>query len=133
MTRVSREASGGPQHSWECLCAGEHPCGAQWWAGSRGISSCWGCSHPGGPPKHGLGGLQCPAGTQHPPSSCHYSPVRQLIKSQRVQNKLGIVFEKEKDKTQRKDFVFVSARVGNTQLGAAGDKGSLVGMGWGRI
>ncbi|NWZ58316.1 SHIP2 phosphatase, partial [Haliaeetus albicilla] len=36
--------------------------------------------------------------------------VRQLIKSQRVQNKLGIVFEKEKDKTQRKDFVFVSAR-----------------------
>ncbi|XP_026548798.1 phosphatidylinositol 3,4,5-trisphosphate 5-phosphatase 2-like, partial [Notechis scutatus] len=37
-------------------------------------------------------------------------PVRQLIKSQRVQNKLGIVFEKEKDKTQRKDFVFVSAR-----------------------
>ncbi|NWS63710.1 SHIP2 phosphatase, partial [Chunga burmeisteri] len=34
----------------------------------------------------------------------------QLIKSQRVQNKLGIVFEKEKDKTQRKDFVFVSAR-----------------------
>ncbi|ETE60337.1 Phosphatidylinositol-3,4,5-trisphosphate 5-phosphatase 2, partial [Ophiophagus hannah] len=36
---------------------------------------------------------------------------RQLIKSQRVQNKLGIVFEKEKDKTQRKDFVFVSARV----------------------
>lgn len=37
--------------------------------------------------------------------------VRQLIKSQRVQNKLGIVFEKEKDKTQRKDFIFVSARV----------------------
>ncbi|NWI50077.1 SHIP2 phosphatase, partial [Calyptomena viridis] len=45
-----------------------------------------------------------------PPSSLCSSPVRQLIKSQRVQNKLGIVFEKEKDKTQRKDFVFVSAR-----------------------
>ncbi|KAG8137146.1 putative Phosphatidylinositol-345-trisphosphate 5-phosphatase 2-like protein, partial [Naja naja] len=40
-----------------------------------------------------------------------YTLIRQLIKSQRVQNKLGIVFEKEKDKTQRKDFVFVSARV----------------------
>lgn len=37
--------------------------------------------------------------------------VRQLIKSQRVQNKLGVVFEKEKDRTQRKDFIFVSARV----------------------
>ncbi|TRY58072.1 hypothetical protein DNTS_022713 [Danionella cerebrum] len=35
---------------------------------------------------------------------------RQLIKSQRVQNKLGIVFEKEKDKSQRKDFVFASAK-----------------------
>lgn len=40
-----------------------------------------------------------------------HSLVRQLIKSQRVQNKLGVVFEKEKDRTQRKDFVFVSARV----------------------
>lgn len=38
-------------------------------------------------------------------------PVRQLIKSQRVQNKLGIVFEKEKDKSQRKDFIFASAKV----------------------
>lgn len=37
--------------------------------------------------------------------------VRQLIKSQRVQNKLGIVFEKEKDKSQRKDFIFASAKV----------------------
>lgn len=37
-------------------------------------------------------------------------PVRQLIKSQRVQNKLGIVFEKEKDKSQRKDFIFASAK-----------------------
>uniref|UniRef100_A0A8C0JTD3 Phosphatidylinositol 3,4,5-trisphosphate 5-phosphatase 2 n=1 Tax=Canis lupus dingo TaxID=286419 RepID=A0A8C0JTD3_CANLU len=36
--------------------------------------------------------------------------IRQLIKSQRVQNKLGVVFEKEKDRTQRKDFIFVSAR-----------------------
>lgn len=36
--------------------------------------------------------------------------IRQLIKSQRVQNKLGIVFEKEKERTQRKDFIFVSAR-----------------------
>uniref|UniRef100_A0AAX7VFV5 phosphatidylinositol-3,4,5-trisphosphate 5-phosphatase n=1 Tax=Astatotilapia calliptera TaxID=8154 RepID=A0AAX7VFV5_ASTCA len=33
-----------------------------------------------------------------------------LIKSQRVQNKLGIVFEKEKDKSQRKDFIFASAK-----------------------
>ncbi|XP_054020836.1 phosphatidylinositol 3,4,5-trisphosphate 5-phosphatase 2 [Dryobates pubescens] len=39
-----------------------------------------------------------------------HDKIRQLIKSQRVQNKLGIVFEKEKDRTQRKDFVFVSAR-----------------------
>uniref|UniRef100_A0A673B7A4 phosphatidylinositol-3,4,5-trisphosphate 5-phosphatase n=1 Tax=Sphaeramia orbicularis TaxID=375764 RepID=A0A673B7A4_9TELE len=38
------------------------------------------------------------------------SSVRQLIKSQRVQNKLGIVFEKEKDKSQRKDFIFASAK-----------------------
>ncbi|XP_075402332.1 phosphatidylinositol 3,4,5-trisphosphate 5-phosphatase 2 isoform X1 [Tenrec ecaudatus] len=36
--------------------------------------------------------------------------IRQLIKSQRVQNKLGVVFEKEKDRAQRKDFIFVSAR-----------------------
>ncbi|KAH0625346.1 hypothetical protein JD844_033880 [Phrynosoma platyrhinos] len=42
--------------------------------------------------------------------------VRQLIKSQRVQNKLGIVFEKEKDKTQRKDFIFVSTRVSLKRL-----------------
>ncbi|XP_015264390.1 PREDICTED: phosphatidylinositol 3,4,5-trisphosphate 5-phosphatase 2, partial [Gekko japonicus] len=39
-----------------------------------------------------------------------HEKIRQLIKSQRVQNKLGIVFEKEKDRTQRKDFIFVSAR-----------------------
>uniref|UniRef100_A0A8D0GPB1 phosphatidylinositol-3,4,5-trisphosphate 5-phosphatase n=1 Tax=Sphenodon punctatus TaxID=8508 RepID=A0A8D0GPB1_SPHPU len=39
-----------------------------------------------------------------------HDKIRQLIKSQRVHNKLGIVFEKEKDKTQRKDFIFVSAR-----------------------
>lgn len=37
--------------------------------------------------------------------------VRQLIKSQRMPNKLGIVFEKEKDKSQRKDFIFPSAKV----------------------
>lgn len=47
-------------------------------------------------------------------SVTHLHPlVRQLIKSQRVQNKLGVVFEKEKDRTQRKDFIFVSARVSN--------------------
>ncbi|XP_069496391.1 phosphatidylinositol 3,4,5-trisphosphate 5-phosphatase 2 isoform X2 [Ambystoma mexicanum] len=39
-----------------------------------------------------------------------HDKIRQLIKSQRVQAKLGIVFEKEKDKSQRKDFIFVSAR-----------------------
>ncbi|CAB1349258.1 unnamed protein product [Coregonus sp. 'balchen'] len=33
-----------------------------------------------------------------------------LIKSQRVQNKLGIVFEKDKEKSQRKDFIFASAK-----------------------
>uniref|UniRef100_A0A8K9WZT0 phosphatidylinositol-3,4,5-trisphosphate 5-phosphatase n=1 Tax=Oncorhynchus mykiss TaxID=8022 RepID=A0A8K9WZT0_ONCMY len=36
--------------------------------------------------------------------------IRQLIKSQRVQNKLGIVFEKDKEKSQRKDFIFASAK-----------------------
>uniref|UniRef100_A0AAZ3NNN0 phosphatidylinositol-3,4,5-trisphosphate 5-phosphatase n=1 Tax=Oncorhynchus tshawytscha TaxID=74940 RepID=A0AAZ3NNN0_ONCTS len=36
--------------------------------------------------------------------------IRQLIKSQRVQNKLGIVFEKDKEKNQRKDFIFASAK-----------------------
>uniref|UniRef100_A0A8B9EMF8 phosphatidylinositol-3,4,5-trisphosphate 5-phosphatase n=1 Tax=Anser cygnoides TaxID=8845 RepID=A0A8B9EMF8_ANSCY len=46
-----------------------------------------------------------------------HDKIRQLIKSQRVQNKLGIVFEKEKDKTQRKDFIFVSARVRGIQRG----------------
>lgn len=56
----------------------------------------------------------------HPTASPRSPPVRQLIKSQRVQNKLGIVFEKEKDKTQRKDFVFVSARVGRAQPGWGG-------------
>ncbi|KAK6296469.1 hypothetical protein J4Q44_G00326110 [Coregonus suidteri] len=35
---------------------------------------------------------------------------KKLIKSQRVQNKLGIVFEKEKEKSQRKDFIFTSAK-----------------------
>lgn len=44
-------------------------------------------------------------------SACLSLSVRQLIKSQRVQNKLGIVFEKEKDKSQRKDFIFASAKV----------------------
>ncbi|XP_043928961.1 phosphatidylinositol 3,4,5-trisphosphate 5-phosphatase 2 [Protopterus annectens] len=39
-----------------------------------------------------------------------HDKIRQLIKSQRVQNKLGIVFEKEKDKVQRKDFIFENAR-----------------------
>uniref|UniRef100_A0AAQ4QPZ6 phosphatidylinositol-3,4,5-trisphosphate 5-phosphatase n=1 Tax=Gasterosteus aculeatus aculeatus TaxID=481459 RepID=A0AAQ4QPZ6_GASAC len=39
-----------------------------------------------------------------------HDKIRQLIKSQRVQNKLGIVFEKEKDKNQRKDFIFASAK-----------------------
>ncbi|XP_063763285.1 phosphatidylinositol 3,4,5-trisphosphate 5-phosphatase 2A isoform X2 [Eleginops maclovinus] len=39
-----------------------------------------------------------------------HEKIRQLIKSQRVQNKLGIVFEKEKDKSQRKDFIFASAK-----------------------
>ncbi|XP_043976113.1 phosphatidylinositol 3,4,5-trisphosphate 5-phosphatase 2A [Gambusia affinis] len=39
-----------------------------------------------------------------------HDKIRQLIKSQRVQNKLGIVFEKEKDKIQRKDFIFASAK-----------------------
>uniref|UniRef100_A0A8C9Y5P8 phosphatidylinositol-3,4,5-trisphosphate 5-phosphatase n=1 Tax=Sander lucioperca TaxID=283035 RepID=A0A8C9Y5P8_SANLU len=39
-----------------------------------------------------------------------HDKIRQLIKSQRVQNKLGIVFEKEKDKSQRKDFIFASAK-----------------------
>ncbi|XP_020823358.1 phosphatidylinositol 3,4,5-trisphosphate 5-phosphatase 2 isoform X3 [Phascolarctos cinereus] len=42
--------------------------------------------------------------------------IRQLIKSQRVQNKLGIVFEKEKERTQRKDFIFVSARIAMQSL-----------------
>lgn len=61
-----------------------------------------------------------PALPPHPTASPRSPPVRQLIKSQRVQNKLGIVFEKEKDKTQRKDFVFVSARVGRAQPGWGG-------------
>uniref|UniRef100_A0A8D3DQ65 phosphatidylinositol-3,4,5-trisphosphate 5-phosphatase n=1 Tax=Scophthalmus maximus TaxID=52904 RepID=A0A8D3DQ65_SCOMX len=39
-----------------------------------------------------------------------HDKIRQLIKSQRVQNKLAIVFEKEKDKSQRKDFIFASAK-----------------------
>lgn len=48
-------------------------------------------------------------------SVCLSVSVRQLIKSQRVQNKLGIVFEKEKDKSQRKDFIFASAKVYTTR------------------
>ncbi|XP_061300266.1 phosphatidylinositol 3,4,5-trisphosphate 5-phosphatase 2-like [Pezoporus flaviventris] len=48
--------------------------------------------------------------TQEDWNTFTHDKIRQLIKSQRVQNKLGIVFEKEKDKTQRKDFVFASAR-----------------------
>ncbi|CAL1570264.1 unnamed protein product [Knipowitschia caucasica] len=43
-------------------------------------------------------------------STFTHDKIRQLIKSQRVQNKLGIVFEKEKDKSQRKDFIFASAK-----------------------
>ncbi|XP_053564761.1 phosphatidylinositol 3,4,5-trisphosphate 5-phosphatase 2 [Bombina bombina] len=39
-----------------------------------------------------------------------HDKIRQLIKSQRVPCKLGIVFEKEKDRTQRKDFIFLNAR-----------------------
>eukprot|EP00062_Callorhinchus_milii_P025151 gi/632985822/ref/XP_007909897.1/ PREDICTED: phosphatidylinositol 3,4,5-trisphosphate 5-phosphatase 2A-like [Callorhinchus milii] len=39
-----------------------------------------------------------------------HDKIRQLIKSQRVHNKLGIVFDKEKDKSQRKDFIFESTR-----------------------
>uniref|UniRef100_A0A8B9GXP9 phosphatidylinositol-3,4,5-trisphosphate 5-phosphatase n=1 Tax=Astyanax mexicanus TaxID=7994 RepID=A0A8B9GXP9_ASTMX len=39
-----------------------------------------------------------------------HDKIRQLIKSQRMPNKLGIVFEKEKDKSQRKDFIFASAK-----------------------
>nr|XP_023648302.1 phosphatidylinositol 3,4,5-trisphosphate 5-phosphatase 2 isoform X1 [Paramormyrops kingsleyae] len=39
-----------------------------------------------------------------------HDKIRQLIKSQRVPNKLGVVFEKEKDKVQRKDFIFASAK-----------------------
>ncbi|XP_062873208.1 phosphatidylinositol 3,4,5-trisphosphate 5-phosphatase 2A [Trichomycterus rosablanca] len=39
-----------------------------------------------------------------------HDKIRQLIKSQRMPNKLGIVFEKEKDKSQRKDFIFPSAK-----------------------
>lgn len=53
--------------------------------------------------------------------------VRQLIKSQRVQNKLGVVFEKEKERTQRKDFIFVSARVSCSLCQGTG------GRGWGRL
>lgn len=55
--------------------------------------------------------------------------VRQLIKSQRVQNKLGVVFEKEKDRTQRKDFIFVSARVSSNLSSAPGGCRSPHGMG----
>uniref|UniRef100_A0A8C7G089 phosphatidylinositol-3,4,5-trisphosphate 5-phosphatase n=1 Tax=Oncorhynchus kisutch TaxID=8019 RepID=A0A8C7G089_ONCKI len=43
-------------------------------------------------------------------SPCFSPSVRQLIKSQRVQNKLGIVFEKDKEKSQRKDFIFTSSK-----------------------
>lgn len=92
---------------------------------SRGGASLWGWERRGVPVRGvpapwgtpGAGdffggrdgnGVLCPPQTPLPA----LPPVRQLIKSQRVQNKLGIVFEKEKDKTQRKDFVFVSARVG---------------------
>lgn len=70
-----------------------------------------------------------------PPSLCARasetilrSLVRQLIKSQRVQNKLGVVFEKEKDRTQRKDFIFVSARV-SSKLGEAPGAAGVTG-GW---
>uniref|UniRef100_A0A4W4E8J7 phosphatidylinositol-3,4,5-trisphosphate 5-phosphatase n=1 Tax=Electrophorus electricus TaxID=8005 RepID=A0A4W4E8J7_ELEEL len=39
-----------------------------------------------------------------------HDKIRQLIKSQRMPSKLGIVFEKEKDRSQRKDFIFASAK-----------------------
>lgn len=44
-----------------------------------------------------------------------------------MQNKLGIVFEKEKDKTQRKDFVFVSARVRGAPRGWWAHGGGITG------
>lgn len=96
-----------------------------------------GCPHPGCIPTL-RGGSRCPTRPRHPPNATSPRPppiVRQLIKSQRVQNKLGIVFEKEKDKTQRKDFVFVSARVGPALLGRGGagfGPWSPVGV-WGRV
>lgn len=46
-----------------------------------------------------------------PPSLCL---VLQLIKSQKVPNKLVIVLETEKEKTQRKEYVFSDSKV-NTQ------------------
>ncbi|XP_069748303.1 phosphatidylinositol 3,4,5-trisphosphate 5-phosphatase 2A isoform X2 [Narcine bancroftii] len=48
--------------------------------------------------------------TQEDWNTFTHDKIRQLIKSQRVHNKLGIVFEKEKDKTQRKDFIFETTR-----------------------
>jgi len=46
-----------------------------------------------------------------PPSLCL---VLQLIKSQKVPNKLVIMLETEKEKTQRKEYVFSDSKV-NTQ------------------
>ncbi|KAK3531878.1 hypothetical protein QTP70_033967, partial [Hemibagrus guttatus] len=48
--------------------------------------------------------------TQEDWTTYTHDKIRQLIKSQRMPNKLGIVFEKEKDKSQRKDFIFPSAK-----------------------
>ncbi|XP_053543119.1 phosphatidylinositol 3,4,5-trisphosphate 5-phosphatase 2A isoform X1 [Ictalurus punctatus] len=48
--------------------------------------------------------------TQEDWTTFTHDKIRQLIKSQRMPNKLGIVFEKEKDKSQRKDFIFPSAK-----------------------
>ncbi|XP_078258097.1 phosphatidylinositol 3,4,5-trisphosphate 5-phosphatase 2A [Rhinoraja longicauda] len=48
--------------------------------------------------------------TQEDWNTFTHDKIWQLIKSQRVHNKLGIVFEKEKDKTQRKDFIFETTR-----------------------
>lgn len=38
-------------------------------------------------------------------------PVLQLVKSQKVQTKLVVVVETEKEKTQRKEFIFNDPKV----------------------